>query len=94
MCFKIFRPYELLALDFYGSLRSYQISPTEGYRPYHTFSFGNDISAATYVPSYNMLITAFTNSNSLKQVLNYVYFWFCQPWICINIGEVDKLFMD
>lgn len=50
----------MLVIDFYGNLRSYFVSSTQGYEPYHTFSFGECLlTAAVYVPSFNILILSF-----------------------------------
>lgn len=65
--FFVFRSYELLALDFYGNLRSFFISSTEGFQPYHTFSFGESIlTAAQYVPVFDILVLA-SPISSIKQ---------------------------
>ncbi len=37
--------YELLCLDYHGQLNAYFVSPTQGYEPSHTFSFGSQLTS-------------------------------------------------
>lgn len=81
------RPYELLALEYNGHLRSYFISPTEGFKPYHTFVFCDTIlSSAVYVPLFNILVIAFPVSSLNEKVCNSQY-WNTHAcnWTCMII---------
>ncbi|KAF4531011.1 hypothetical protein B566_EDAN009755 [Ephemera danica] len=53
------KSYELIAVDFRGNLRSFLVSPTEGFREHHTYSFSsyyrNGISALQLIQPGNLL---------------------------------------
>lgn len=64
-----YRPYELLALEYNGNLKSYFVSPSQGFKPYHTFCFCDTLlSSATYVSLFNILIVAFPVTNLTQKV--------------------------
>jgi len=56
------RSYELIAIDYRGYLRSFLVSPTEGFREHHTFNFSscyrNGISAVSLLQPGNLLLLA------------------------------------
>jgi hypothetical protein len=58
-------------VDFRGNLRSFLVSPTEGFREHHTFSFSsyyrNGITAVQLVQPGNLLILAGPTDIQLEQ---------------------------
>lgn len=56
------RSYELIAIDYRGHLRSFLVSPTEGFREHHTFNFSScyrsGISAVSLLQPGNLLLLA------------------------------------
>ena len=57
-----YRSVELLIIDYEANLRSYLVSPTDGYEENHRFSFAehypHGITAVTYDAVHNMLFIA------------------------------------
>ncbi|CAB3379605.1 Hypothetical predicted protein [Cloeon dipterum] len=54
--------YELIAIDYKGNLRSFLVSPTEGFREHHTFNFSsyyrNGITTVSLLQPGNLLLLA------------------------------------
>lgn len=63
--------YELIAVDYRGNLRSFLVSPTEGFREHHTYSFAsyyrNGISALQLIQPGNLLVLAGPCDITLEQ---------------------------
>lgn len=58
----MYRSNELVAVDYKGHLRSYLVSPTEGFQENHSFSFNTfyrfGITAVAYHPAHPFLYVA------------------------------------
>lgn len=68
-----FRSYELVLVDYKGGLRSFFVSPTDGFKLNHKFSFDGGVSSVAYHKHHNMLfVTGLPSSHD--EVIFFIKF--------------------
>ncbi|KAG8254248.1 hypothetical protein J6590_011945 [Homalodisca vitripennis] len=78
-------PFELILVDYGGNLRSYNISPTEGFVEFHRYSFSKGgVSAVSWDPFHNLLIVSSAPEHKYTDLKRESLGWGISAWRLLN----------